>query len=575
MEVESQLRTDSRPMMSDEFEELFRIVWPTEVDKAFMDEDFKNWIDQGFQIAQQVKFQVGIFQNKNGPCGLLAAVNALLIKQLVFGQPALLTENRTPTAEEVESNLLQSLATILCRTNSQATFFQVVSRIDTSKAFSLISPDNLVIDIVEKDQLIGFLTTHKAQFIDAGGAILFLYSLALCRGLDVLHNDLKVGSYGTTLVVGDFGLCTQALVNLCTIGQALPGIDDEIMDRYDGKIEIGMLTFEEVDNMTFASGYSVLADNLKHPQYPIWILHGGDHYTTFFSFDTNVLNVGNPKKISGAQAYESNKCANDCGFYGNSEWYGYCKKCYDELSQISAKKSTDPVPCVGGCSFFGNPNTYNYCSVCFKKLPQSKIQELKTVEEAQIQIEKALKATTRAQTLATLEKDYDVRFYHYNGLPPSGPHMATISVSRKNKINEINVEQDKDIVKNVAMLVQRKWVAKEGTELAGDWMYEVALRYDNNNKPPQQVGPQLEKWRCNECVVNQLFGFNDAQSDICNVCLKSINEVGQTIWVTYNQLNSLLKREVDTNYQPKIVSLIHTRWPKTNVEFGGQKPPTI
>lgn len=49
--------------------------------------------------------------------------------------------------------------------------------------------------------------------------------------------------------------------------------------------------------MTFASGYSVLADILKHPKYPIWILHGGDHYTTLFSFDVNVLTLGNPKKI--------------------------------------------------------------------------------------------------------------------------------------------------------------------------------------------------------------------------------------------------------------------------------------
>jgi len=575
MEVESQMRPTSRQMMPDEFEELFRIVWPPEVDKAFMDEDFKNWIDQGLQIAQQVKFQVGIFQNKNGPCGLLAAVNALLIKQLVFGQPTLLTENRTPSVEEVETNLLQSLATILFRTNAQAEFFQIVSRMDTTKPFSLISPDNIVIDIIEKELVFEFLKENKAQYLGAGGAVLFLYSLTFSRGLDNIQTDLKVGIYGTTLVVGDFGLCTQALVNLCTIGQALPGLDDEIMERYDGEIEIGSLTFEEVDNMTFASGYSVLADVLKHPKYPIWILHGGDHYTTLFSFDTNALAVGNPKKINGAQAYESNKCANDCGFYGNSEWYGYCKKCYDSLSEVTAKKSTERVSCVGNCSFFGNPATYNYCSVCYKNLSQAKIKELKDVENAQMEIEKALKATTRAQTLATLEKDYDVRFYHYNGLPPSGPHMASINVTRRTNLADFNVEQDKNIIKNVAMLVQRKWVATEGTDLAGDWMYEVALRFDKDNKPPQQVGPQLEKWRCNECVVNQLFGFNEAQSDICGVCFKSINEVGTTIWVTYNQLNSLLKREVDTNYQPKIVSLLHTRWPKTTVEFGGQKPPTI
>lgn len=54
MEVE--LRPTSRPLMADEFDELFRIVWPVEVEKNFIDEDFKNWINQGFQIAP-VNFQ--------------------------------------------------------------------------------------------------------------------------------------------------------------------------------------------------------------------------------------------------------------------------------------------------------------------------------------------------------------------------------------------------------------------------------------------------------------------------------------------------------------------------------------
>lgn len=88
-----------------------------------------------------------------------------------------------------------------------------------------------------------------------------------------------------------------------------------------------------MDNITFASGYSVLADSLKHPKYPIWILHGGDHYTTLFSFEREqALSSGAPKKKSGAGHDDSNKCVNDCGFYGNPEWFGYCKKCYDQVT---------------------------------------------------------------------------------------------------------------------------------------------------------------------------------------------------------------------------------------------------
>jgi hypothetical protein len=35
------------------------------------------------------------------------------------------------------------------------------------------------------------------------------------------------------------------------------------------------------------------------------------------------------------------------------------------------------------------------------------------------------------------------------------------------------------------MLVQRKW---QGTEFEGDWIYEVALRYEKDTKPPLDQG---------------------------------------------------------------------------------------
>jgi hypothetical protein len=46
----------------------------------------------------------------------------------------------------------------------------------------------------------------------------------------------------------------------------------------------------------------------------------------------------------------------------------------------------------------------------------------------------------------SLEKDYELKFYHYNGLPPAGPRTVTINISRK-VINNQNADQDnKDII---------------------------------------------------------------------------------------------------------------------------------
>lgn len=50
MDVET--RPTSRRMEADEFDDLFRVVWPNDVEKNFMDDDFRNWIEQGFHIEQ-------------------------------------------------------------------------------------------------------------------------------------------------------------------------------------------------------------------------------------------------------------------------------------------------------------------------------------------------------------------------------------------------------------------------------------------------------------------------------------------------------------------------------------------
>ena len=112
----------------------------------------------------------------------------------------------------------------------------------------------------------------------------------------------------TSLVDGNWALCTQTLVCLATFGRAIPDVSDEVFSRYQGNVDIGLLTYEEVENVTFGSGFAILSDRLKHPTYPIWIVHGGDHYTTLFGFDKDgILSRGIPKKAGGL---DSGQCVN-------------------------------------------------------------------------------------------------------------------------------------------------------------------------------------------------------------------------------------------------------------------------
>jgi len=139
------------------------------------------------------------------------------------------------------------------------------------------------------------------------------------------------------------------------------------------------------------------------------------------------------------------------------------------------------------------------------------------------------------------------------------------------------------------MVIQRRWVADNPhDENSGFWELEVGLRYSDEEKKQYANAPATappfytssitltpnQQWRCSECVVNQIFGFNPADTPVCLTCGQNVTQCGHTVWVKYEHLNNLTRREVDSRYSPKIVSLLHTRWPFTEIECG-KKPPTI
>lgn len=119
------------------------------------------------------------------------------------------------------------------------------------------------------------------------GIIQFLYSLVLSRGIDEIRRDMDdVNNH----LIGDFGYCTQEMVNLVLVGKAISNVfDDSITldsDAPEGgatlkgireKSQVGYLTLLETLN------YCKVGQHLKKPLFPIWVICIESHFTILFA----------------------------------------------------------------------------------------------------------------------------------------------------------------------------------------------------------------------------------------------------------------------------------------------------
>lgn len=94
-------------------------------------------------------------------------------------------------------------------------------------------------------------------------------------------------------MIGQFGHCTQELINLLILGEAVSNVFDGdvpmdptstdpdalMLKGAHRRSEIGYLTQLE------ALRYCQVGSYLKIPVYPIWVIGSQSHFTVFFSLD--------------------------------------------------------------------------------------------------------------------------------------------------------------------------------------------------------------------------------------------------------------------------------------------------
>ncbi|XP_052487228.1 uncharacterized protein LOC105769814 isoform X2 [Gossypium raimondii] len=294
-----------------EAHQLFAMVFGTGVSKDIL----AQWSNQGIRFSPDPETSMGLVQHEGGPCGVLATIQAFVLKHLLFfpdelgkvaaNMPQNLNSRRSKSQYVASNNfsaftedakaraLVKSMSEMLflCGNNKRAVIatLSVISHgiegsEGSSKDVKVLRVDRYTSPTSAFKRLEAMIPIFQSRM----GALLFLISALLSRGLDCVQADRDDPSQ--PLVTAPFGHASQEIVNLLLCGQAVPNVFDGRMDLGGGMFLKGISTSVEVGFLTLLESlnFCKVGQNLKCPKWPIWVVGSESHYTVLFALDTAV-----------------------------------------------------------------------------------------------------------------------------------------------------------------------------------------------------------------------------------------------------------------------------------------------
>lgn len=240
-----------------------------------------EWRNQGFTFSDTHDLPYGIVQRKGGPCGVLASVQAFVLKKLLFESTESCTvglQRLRPSNSIRRKSLVLALAEILWRAGEEK---QATVAINSGRnQFIAARPYRsegvleqitcLTVENLKDLELI--LEQHVEQF-EPGmlGCVLLTVSAVLSRSIQKVQEDMDVP---TTTLIGAHGYCTQELVNLLLCGRAVSNVfdDDVELDSGNGNMtllkgvkghcDVGLLSLFEHYNICKVRNTDPLTDHI-------------------------------------------------------------------------------------------------------------------------------------------------------------------------------------------------------------------------------------------------------------------------------------------------------------------------
>ncbi|XP_072455295.1 probable ubiquitin carboxyl-terminal hydrolase MINDY-4 [Notamacropus eugenii] len=305
------LQVTSKPMSLSAAKEIKTILFGSAL-CGFSEE----WKVQNFTFSEMAQLKYGLVQNKGGPCGVLAAVQGCVLKNLLFGG-----ESRSTSMRELQPSdtyrtncLIMAMADILWRAGGEekavvtlASGTQQFSPVGKYKADGVL--EMLILHKVTKyEDLVIFLQQNIHQFqTGPSGCILLTLSAILSRSTDLVRKDFDLP---TSCLIGAHGYCTQELVNLLLTGKAVSNVFNDMMelDSGNGNITLlkGITSRCDIGLLSLFEHYDVcqVGCYLKTPRYPIWVVCSESHFSILFSLQRDLLSDWKVERIFDLYYYD-------------------------------------------------------------------------------------------------------------------------------------------------------------------------------------------------------------------------------------------------------------------------------
>lgn len=270
-----------------------------------------EWRGQAFTFNESESVCYGITQNKGGPCGILAAVQSHILIELLFNSyhDNCINGCLRPTTQACNKALIRALSTILWRAGLQQKAvvalpsgrqtLDMTSSIAAKLQYDGLTEQLLLYKFNCFNSLSSFIKEKINMFQDQGkdGCILFLYSVIFSHKIERLKNEMDDPH---TNLIGRHGYCTQEMVNLLIVGQAVSNVFDDDLELNTGGIEKtilhGIKHNSDVGLLSLFEHYNSckVGNNLKNPKYPIWIVLSESHFSVLFAVSLEEIENGKP-----------------------------------------------------------------------------------------------------------------------------------------------------------------------------------------------------------------------------------------------------------------------------------------
>ncbi|XP_077573188.1 putative ubiquitin carboxyl-terminal hydrolase MINDY-4 [Stigmatopora nigra] len=262
-----------------------------------------EWRNQGFTFSETHDLRYGMVQKRGGPCGVLATIQAFVLKKLLFENVDCSNTTRLqclrPSNATRRKCLVLALAEVLWRAGEEK---QAIVAINTGRVLFTPSGQYNSEGVLEKlscytldhiKDVQSLLEQHIEQF-ETGelGCLLLTISAILSRSIDKLKEEMDVE---TTTLIGAHSYCTQELVNLLLVGQAVSNV-------FDGNVELdpgtenstllkGIKTHCNIGLLSLFEHWNIfkVGDYLKNPLFPIWVVFSESHFSVLFGLQGELV----------------------------------------------------------------------------------------------------------------------------------------------------------------------------------------------------------------------------------------------------------------------------------------------